>query len=398
MKKTLEKVLTIGLLAILCFGCKEDNNLKPIEQDGIPPGEVSNIKVEGVPGGVIISYTLPTDEDLLYVVGRYQTATGKSREFKSSFYTNRLLVEGFPDTEVYQVELFCVDKSGNASKIIIVDVRPQTPQIMSTLETLAIIPDFGGFQLTYANSSKADLAIHISTPDEDGNMALANTFYTAREGGIFAVRGYEAKLRKFTIQIEDKWSNLSESKEIELIPIYEIMMDKSKFKPVLLPGDAATTSYDGKMENIWDGKVLPDGPNCAAHTGIVATGIPKYFTFDMGATAQLSRFSLQAIADDKHWFNDVTPKRYEIWGTSEFAADGSFEGWTKLATVTTIKPSGLPVGVLTEDDRVAGRIGDEVNFPLDLPKVRYIRLRCLENWSGNTNMAISEVTFWGNDQ
>jgi hypothetical protein len=397
MKKTLEKVLTLGLMTILCFGCKDDN-LKPIEQDGTPPEVVTNIAVENIPGGAIISYTLPKDEDLLYVIGKYETTAGTWREFKSSFYTNQLLVEGFPDTKVHQVELFSVDKSGNSSKPITVDVQPKTPQIMSTLATLKIVPDFGGFQLTYENSSKADLAIHISTPDSTGALALANTFYTAREGGNFSLRGFDAEPRKFTIQIEDKWSNLSENKVVELTPIYEKMMDKTKFKPVLLPGDSPTTSYDSKMENIWDGKVLPDGPDCAAHTGIVATGIPKYFTFDMGTTAQLSRFSLQAVADDKHWFNDVTPKRYEIWGAAEFATDGSFTGWTKLATVTTIKPSGLPVGVLTEDDRVAGRIGDEVNFPLDLPKVRYIRLRCLENWSGNTNMAISEVTFWGNDR
>jgi hypothetical protein len=91
-------------------------------------------------------------------------------------------------------------------------------------------------------------------------------------------------------------------------------------------------------------------------------------------------------------------KRYEVWGASELNEDGSFNGWTKLLTMTNIKPSGLPIGLFTDEDRAAGKAGDEANFAPDLPKVRYIRIRCLENWSGNTNMVISEVTFWGSDQ
>src|SRR5690606_32408387 len=181
------------------------------------------------------------------------------------------------------------------------------------------------------------------TPDSTGAMAIASTFYTARDAGMFSVRGFDSEKRTFAIRVEDRWSNLSESKEVELTPLYEVMIDKSKFKEVILPGDAATTHFDGAMRNLWDGRVLPDGPDCAAHTGIASTGVPKYFTFDMGATAQLSRFSLQAVADDKHWYNDVTPKRYEVWGTLNPNPDGSFDGWTKLLTITSEKPSGLPV-------------------------------------------------------
>lgn len=389
--------LTLVVCLLFVSGCKQ-NNLKPIEQDKIAPASVSQPEVENIAGGAIISYTLPHEDDLLYVLAVYQTPDGKSREFKASFYTNKVIVEGFADTDEHRVELYCVDKSGNQSEAIAVTVQPKTPPIVETLQSLEIIPDFGGIQVSYKNSTKADLAIQIETPDSTGAMAIATTFYTARENGAFSIRGFDAEKRKFAIHIEDRWSNFSEIKEVELTPLYEVMVDKSKFKEVILPGDAPTTSFDGAMRNIWDGKVLPDGPNCAAHTGILSTGIPKYFTFDMGTDVQLSRFSLQAVADDKHWFNDVTPKRYEVWGALEPNTDGSFNGWTKLLTITSVKPSGLPVGVLTEDDRVAGRIGDEANFPIDIPKVRYIRIRCLENWSGNTNMAISEVTFWGNDK
>lgn len=390
-------IIVLSFLSFFISNCKEDR-LEPIEKDGTAPAPVTNVTVESIGGGARISYSLPKEDDLLYVLATYKLDNNKSREFKSSFYTNNVVVEGFSDTEMHDVELYCVDKSGNRSSAVHVNVQPLTPPVIESLESLVVVPDFGGINIRFKNSSKADLAIHVVTPDSTGKMAIANTFYTARDSGFFSVRGFKSEPRKFGIYIVDKWSNFSPTKEIELTPIYEIMMDKSKFREVVLPGDSPTNNFDGAMRNIWDGKVLPDGPNCAAHTGIASTGSPKYFTFDMGAAAQLSRFSLQAVADDKHWFNDVTPKRYEIWGTLSPDPGGSFNGWTKLLTITSVKPSGLPTGILTEDDRVAGRIGDEANVPLDLPKVRYIRIRCLENWSGNTNMAISEVTFWGNDK
>lgn len=390
-------IIVISFLGFFISNCKEDQ-LAPIEKDDTAPAPVTNVAMESIPGGARISYSLPKEDDLLYVLATYKLGDNKKREFKSSFYTNNVVVEGFPDTETHDVELYCVDKSGNRSIAVHVDVKPATPPVTETYESLEVIPDFGGINISFKNSSKADLAIYVTTPDSTGKMAIASTFYTARANGAFSVRGFKAESRRFGIYIGDKWSNFSQIRETELTPIYEIMLDKSKFREVILPGDSPTNAFDGAMRNIWDGKVLPDGPNCGAHTGTGSTGVARYFTFDMGTTAQLSRFSLQAIADDKHWFNDVTPKRYEIWGALSPDPGGSFDGWTKLLTVTSVKPSGLPTGILTEDDRVAGRIGDEANVPIDLPKVRYIRIRCLENWSGNTNMAFSEITFWGNDK
>ena len=79
-------------------------------------------------------------------------------------------------------------------------------------------------------------------------------------------------------------------------------------------------------------------------------------------------------------------------------ADGSWDDWVLLAEVENVKPSGYPVGVLSEDDRIAGRNGDSGNFSSDLPAVRYIRIRCLKNWSGNTNMTFTEISFWGDDK
>ena len=83
----------------------------------------------------------------------------------------------------------------------------------------------------------------------------------------------------------------------------------------------------------------------------------------------------------------------EIQLTAETEDTGDFAP----AIIVRTAPDGVLRG-LTEDDRIAGRNGDSGNFSSDLPAVRYIRIRCLKNWSGNTNMTFTEISFWGDDK
>jgi hypothetical protein len=385
------------LLAVIAGACDTDQ-LNPIETDGVAPGPIRNVEVQSLAGAARLTYALPTDPDLLYVQGIYKNNAGREMEFKSSYYTNFLIVNGFADTEPHAVDLYAVDRSGNRSEPVTVQVTPLTPPVLETYHSLKVEPDFGGVAISFINATKADLAIVVTTPDSTGKMAIARTFYTARDTASFTVRGFKSEPRAFGVQVIDRWSNTSEILLQELTPIYEVLLDKTKFRELVLPGDAATNSWGGAMPYVWDGKVTGDISGFGLHTGNASTGVPKFITFDMGVEAQLSRFSQQTVQDDRHWYNDVSLKRYELWGTISPDPSGSFDGWTKLATVTNVKPSGLPIGMFTDDDRAAGRTGDEVNFASDLPKVRYIRIRCLENWSGNTNMVISEVSFWGSER
>jgi hypothetical protein len=379
--------------------CKEDN-LAPIENDEVTPGTISNVTVENLAGAAQITYTLPSDPDLLYIAAEYVAKNGKKRQFKSSYYTNTIKIEGFGDTDDYNVELYAVDRSENRSTPVNVTVKPLTPPVLQTYNSLKIVADFGGVTISFKNPVEADLAIGVCTTDSLGDLITAETYYTSRDSADFSVRGYKSEPRLFGIFIRDRWDNNTDTLFQELTPIYEVKLNKTKFKEVILPGDSPVTSWGGAMTYIWDGLVLPDFAEGAgnAHTGNLATGVPMYFTFDLGVVSQLSRFSLNTVPDDKHFFNDVSPRKYEIWGCQNFNPDGSFDSWTKLITIENVKPSGLPAGLLTEDDRIAGLKGDEANFPLEIPKVRYIRIRCLNNWSGNTNMVISEVTFWGDDK
>jgi hypothetical protein len=188
-----------------------------------------------------------------------------------------------------------------------------------------------------------------------------------------------------------------------LTPIFERELDKTLFRAMRLEGDSDTNAYDSAMEYIWDGRIVSDDNNTdnpkrvGMHTGSGSSSEPKFFTFDMGVEAKLSRFTLWQIQDDRHSFNDKSPREYEVWGRADEPTDGSWDGWTLLLSMESIKPSGLSLGSLTEYDRNAILAGDQADFSMELGKMRYIRIKCLRSWTGDYNMCFTELSFWGDD-
>ena len=393
------KVLVAGIAAGMLCGCME-STVGPIDKDDVAPGALTDVKWEPIPGGAIITYEYPMDTDLLYANASLTGKDGTKREFKASIYSNSLKIEGLGDTDTYSVRLTAVDRSENHSEPVYVDIIPDTPPVTKTLESLDVIADFGGITITFVNEAKEDLMFEVYTADkeDESRMELVKTFYTGLEKGTFSVRGYEDVPREFQIRIRDKYLKWSETWKETFTPIYEKELDKSLFREMKLPTDAETTAWGQKMEYIWDGEIKADGQGQeGCHTG-TDPGL-KWFTFDLGVKAKLSRFTLWFLQDDKHFFADASPRIYEIWGCADVPAqDGSWDGWTRLLTMENKKPSGLPVGTLSEDDRTAARNGDSANFPISSPAVRYIRIKCLKNWSGNSNIAFTEITLWGDDK
>jgi hypothetical protein len=96
------------------MGCKEDR-LEPMGHDSTPPGQVSNVGVESLPGKVKLTYTLPGDPNLLYVKAVYRLNSGAMREIKASYYTNTMTLDGFGDTNVHDVQVYAVNRSEVAS-------------------------------------------------------------------------------------------------------------------------------------------------------------------------------------------------------------------------------------------------------------------------------------------
>jgi hypothetical protein len=89
-------------------------------------------------------------------------------------------------------------------------------------------------------------------------------------------------------------------------------------------------------------------------------------------------------------------KKFEVYGSALPNYDGSWDAsWTKLTEYTLIKPSGLPLGQVSQADIDAVRLGEELMLPSHAP-IRYIRVKILEVWQlGGKTTNIAEMSFWG---
>jgi len=172
-------------------------------------------------------------------------------------------------------------------------------------------------------------------------------------------------------------------------------LNKNKFSSYELPGDAQP--YSGyAITALWNDKYHDMGDSYKM--GYV--GMPLWITFDLGAKAVLDHFVLWQMGSDNHaylyWNANV--KEFEIWGSNEPDADGSWDSWTKLGAYEVHKPSGLAGDNRTQEDIDAALSGHEFTFPEATPAVRYIRVKILDTWKRYANEErafIQEMNFYG---
>lgn len=375
-------------MAICSFlACKEDIHL-PKENDKRPPGAVKSAVVTPLPGGALIRYVRPDDEDLLYVKAVYKTHKGELREYKSSSYNDEITITGFGDTSVYKVQLYAVDEGENVSQPLDISVKPLKPSHLIVQDSIRVIPDFGGITLQYVNDNEENIAIVVLGTDALGNFSPVSTFYTKTKKGEYAVRGFAAEKMKFGVFVRDRWQNLSDTSIFELTPLFEQRLDKSKMKALVLPNDAQL-GYSGNVQYLFDDII---GNMGWYHTGDQAR-MPQWFTFDMGVRAKLSR--LVWHMREGHYYNLHNPRIVEIWGSNNPSANGSWDNWELMAEYEQRKPSGLPAGQLSQADIDAAIQGETVRFSLTIKSYRYIRFKTLRNWSNGTYVNFNELTLFG---
>lgn len=386
MKKIKYLFTIIGIMALLS-SCTEDIR-EPLFKDSQPPGPVSNVTVVNAPGGALLTYTLPSDNDVLYVKAEYTLSNNRKVETRSSSYINQLVVEGFNDTSEKTVTLYAVDRSENVSAPVTVKVNPLTPDVHSVRETVTMVPDFGGVLYRWANENNAPLAFLILAPDENGVLREVETVYSGMTAGAFTVRGFEPEEGVFGVVIRDRWDNYSDTIKLNLTPMYEAKLDKRKFQKIVLDNDHDMAAWEGKYEFAYD-----DNPGTFNHTW-AGTGWPQQWTLDLGVVARLSRVNV--LQRQTFFYSHGNPRLMEIWGMKETPdKDGSFTRWTKLKDCVAIRPS-LQGGTAAEDQEHFAN-GDEYSFTIDDPAVRYIRFVVKETWGNTGFIHFAEVTFWGQE-
>jgi hypothetical protein len=166
---------------------------------------VSDVKIENTAGGAKLTYTLPDDEDLLYVKAVY-LRNGEVCESRTSLYKDTLKVEGFGDIQPREVKIMAVDRSRNESTPVSVTVEPLEPPVITIGKSLSLETNFGGIDLMWENNNRAEVSVVI-LQESDSLMEYIplETFYSSVVDGKGTVRGMDTIPYKFGVYVQDHW-------------------------------------------------------------------------------------------------------------------------------------------------------------------------------------------------
>ena len=395
------------LLVLLLGSCKKNEGFNgPVSTDKTKPGIVTNIKVKNLNGAAYITYTLPNSPNLLYVQAEYNINGKTVRQTKSSYYTDTVLVDGFAKSQDYTVTLWSVSRANVQSDPVTVTVHPDTPYYLLVKPTIKLAADFGGVNVKGVNRGKADVGVILIALDNSTQaLEVQDQHYTNKDSINYTVRGYPATPRKFGAYVTDKYGNISDTTILTVTPIFETLLDKSKFSVYRLPTDSPT-AYGWEVPYLWDGKT--DNYSPGWHT---APGGPQpmQVTFSLGVSAQLSRFVMWE-RPDQFAYAHGNPKDFSIWGSNKPAPQdallpqsapvGTVVGdWINLGNYHyPDPPSGLSPGFTNAADAAFVAAGVNFDIPPGSPAVTYFRVLVHDTWSGGDFAHIMEFSIYGNPQ
>lgn len=395
MKLTIKTAFLLLMLGTV-VSCRKSEGHKPINNDATVPDPVKEVSIVNRPGKATIKYQLPNDERLLYVKAVYTPTSGVPAEAKASYYQDSLIVEGFADTREYEVKLYAVSRSGVESEPVVVKVQPLEAPIWKVFKSLEVENAFGGFNIKALNPTKDNIGLVVLTKNQFLEYEVDNnkSVFTNIDTILQKVRGLDTMDIRIGFLVRDRWGNTTDTLYKDLKPIYEVQLDPSKFRAVTLPGDAPQVTNGARLEYAWDNRL---GWPYTSFTHQVNGGPqPHMITFDMGITSKLSRVYIRPYPEGDRFYFLTTMKRFEIYGSVNPSSNGALDAsWELIGYYEVVKPSGLPYGTDNNLDQTTAAAGLNFDVRLDAPKVRYMRIRCLENFAGGTAQSINELKVYG---
>lgn len=174
-----------------------------------------------------------------------------------------------------------------------------------------------------------------------------------------------------------------------------VELNSGLFKELKLPTDAP--DYTGySVSNLWDG----DLEGKSWYRTQDGSGSPHWYTIDLGSKVKLANYTVWqrgVVSEHRLLYANANPRVWEIWGSSDPAPDGSWNGWIKLLECTSEKPSGLPLGQRSDLDVAHALKGETFIFSKSSPAVRYIRIKVLATWdpADADHSFLQELSFYG---
>lgn len=246
----------------------------------------------------------------------------------------------------------------------------------------------GNVVITWRSPQLGEKFIELKYKDSNGAEKIINTPEGAMSTQIADYQG-ETVLSYRSVFLPDSNAYDTFSKDYVNItlPAYGRQLAKTGFTEKILPTDVKEGGFDWLMPALWNGVYTGSGFATERNKPL-----PVWFTFDTGTLTKLSKVRFWMPQD--RIYERQAVKSFEIWGSDNPAADGSWASWTLLRTCEVLKPSGSPVGTNTTADVVAAEAGHDFVFPATVPRTRYIRIKVLSNWGNLDFQTMGEFTFF----
>ncbi|WP_080902804.1 DUF4959 domain-containing protein [Parabacteroides sp. Marseille-P3160] len=428
--KTKQYLLLLLMMAIGLGACKETSRYEPGLDDSTPPGQPTGITWEPLYGGARFHYTIPTDEDLLSVDAEYTNDAGKTFLFTSSFYLDSLDVLGFGDTNPHTVRLYGVDRAGNRSKPVEVQVIPNESAVTRVQRSITVKPGFSSFLVDWENELEKVVNIYIHFKfNQDGQERDLTQVYSSN---VLKERRFISGLKlgpqdpiSVEVKVEDQYGNATEYQSYGNITLLEdIELDKSVWK-IPEANDSTITigngvvintgipamfgnNLEGRMSKLIDG-IIDRGDNLnffhtagRGRTGFSKDGnMPWNIIIDLGGYYQLSRIitvqrhsgGLDNVSRGQYYQSENCGE-FRLWVFNETTMQ-----WDSISTQRTAIPSFTNELQFVK----AGEAGDEAYFYPNDPQYtvstrwfRYEGLHCFDdNYSSTGANCMSELTLYG---
>lgn len=402
MKKIIY-IINMFCAAMLLYSCTEES-IGQTPTDNIPPQNVTDVRVENIAGGALLTYKLPDDEDLLCIKAYFILNNGKTAEAKASVYADTLKLMGFGDTNERLVKVIAIDRSANESAPIEVRIKPLEAPIFKVQETLKVEAAFGGINVTWQNPTESNLVINVDVLNEKNEYVNLEKIYTNVKTGVGKIRGMEAEEFQLKYYISDRWDNATAKTDIALTPMYEVRVPIKTIEP--MQSHSTSVAWGWTLNRMFD-----DNTGTGFHTE--EDGFwPHYFTFKMKLGAvKLSR--VRIFQRDGYQYSHGNPKRFALYGRNDYPAAGNrvypndyptvpanpdYANWIKIGEFESIKPSGMGAGINTNEDLEYAKKGEDFDVDVNTPAYQYYRVESLQSWSGMSLICFMEFQLWGSPE
>jgi len=393
----MKKLLFLTILFFAASSCSKQD-----DGDTTPPSVLTVNSVTPTNGGGIISYTLPNDDDILYVRAEYTNSNGVDVSRASSSYNNSIEIDGLNQTTALTITLYVVDENYNQSAPIYVELVPLESFIYLVQESIEVNTDLGGFRITWENiqSKTVYVFVHINNGIEEEIRILSSN----NSSESIAVRGLPSEEITISTRIEDFDENSTTLEEKgTLTPLFEQVIDKSTWT-LVASQSVNGNAWEGASVNFWDDVIDTTNNNSDNSYFMIWRDLnggslnwPLDLVIDLNKNVKVTRFTVWQRA---YWYNGPSdiPYYFQEENMKSFTmyASNDAQVWEELGQFDIGDPRDSD-GNIPQSALDSAANGHEFELDEVSESFRYLKFSVTSNYGSEAYVNGSEITMYGLD-